>query len=808
MFKFDEASIENSASITDSIFNSYYPDGQQVVKNTSLYSKDFGNQLSRERTLTSRSFAEAFSGDAIYRSAKFSTTFYNKSLSSSLNSLLTGGSEAAFTTKNSYKITDPEGENSTSELTGGAAFSRVIVDSIAGRNAASEFVQRASASIAKDYSTAKSYPSISSTTAPGATAGTGSPTSEYPDNGGNPGSGGRIIALESEMSANEKTWTLERAQKLLETGIVRDYSGLKAGFDFDIPNGLTGLTMTTTHYPGVSNIGSVSSSLIASGKQRAHMCPALIELLLYLSSKIKIEGGAGFHRGLTQQGRNLGELKSNDYVSDHVFGRGFDIAKIGPLSGNIVNVEVEGADVAKYRVALETLLGALATAPLYLIPDMIAIHPGLSAEYGLVDSGYEPDTAKIKQMFPCIKYVAFGADNNHKLHIHMSFAAARSGIYSGPGGQIGGATITPVDDLDGTGNRSSIKPRSIPKAEKERMAIDNRSTEVTVDQPGNVTDAEATVPVSDPTPTSTTAATDFLSYIRDIRTNTNPFNPPGANTPTSTTPGVTAPGSPLVIPTDISDPKFTKDYTNDNKSLLTREDVYALMRLTVMSDEVAAIFTAIAAREGGSQPRATNVTGTSSGGDWSAGMFQCNLLPGANGGKTYNLPLPSPVEIKGWQLAYKDWQKDGVNLGNFNSICLPKANAIPKGDRWTFFDSRMWIPINQAYIAYTVACSQTFTGTKLGLTPESGYVFSPWGDYGGGPTYGFISNLKFSTVRDMYISSGKTEQQLKDWVLKMFETSGKGSKSAPYAERWVEGWEFKVSYRDGWVDPREVPPGG
>ena len=791
MFNFSNNSIENSATITDSIFNSYYPDGQQVVKNTSLYSKDFGNQLTRERTLTSRSLSEAFSGDAIYRSSKFSTTFYNKALSSSLNSLLTGGSEAAFTTKNVYKIQDPEGSSKTSQLTGGAAFSRVIVDSIAGRNAASEFVGRASASIAKDYSTVKSYPAISSSADPGSTAGPGSAASEYPDNGRSPGAGGRIIMLESEMSTDEKTYLLERAKKLFDTGIVRDSSGLKAGFDFDIPNGLTGLRMTSTHYPGISDVGSVSSALVESGKQRAYMCPALIELLLYLSSKITIKGGAGFGRGLSGQGSNRGDLKPNDYVSDHVFGRGFDISLIGQLSGTAINVEIEGPDVAKYRKALEILLPVLATAPLYLIPDMIVVHPGLSAEYGLVEGGYEPETSKIKQLYPGIKYVGFGADPNHKGHIHMSFAAARGGIYSGPGGQMGAITLSAVDGLGGAGARGSRPGSRI----------------LASDAPTNVTDPQSTVPVSDPTSTGTdSTATDFLSYIREVRSN-NPFNP--VNKPAeSANPGVTVPGDPLVVPSDVSDPKFIKDYTNDSVSKLTREDVYALLRLTVMSDEAAAIFVSIAAREGGSRPRATNVTGTSKGGDWSAGMFQCNFLPGAHGTKTFSLPLPSPIEMKGWQIAYKDWQKDGVNASNFIDICLPKAKTIPKGDRWAFFDSRMWIPLNQAYIAYTVISGQTFTGNKLGLSPESGYIFYPWGDYGGGPPFGFISNLKFSTARDMYVSSGKTEQQLKDWVVKMFQTSGKNSKSAPYAEKWIQGWEFRASYRGGWVDPIEVPPGG
>jgi hypothetical protein len=814
-FNFNNETISDFASIASSIHESYFPEGQVVIRNTSYYSKDFGNNLSREKTLSSTSLSRAMSGDSLYRSPVFSQNFYNATLVPSLNSVFGTVSAAANTTADTYKIDNPEDGIGKTELKGGSAIARHYVDSIAGKKAASDFVVNAAKSVSADYSLKMSYPDINpNATGGGAAGGNGesgtgntNPDGTYTGDSSNPSSGARVVVVDSALSAEEKGWLLDRSKTLKNLNTVYDWSVLVSGFEFDVDNNLKVINTTGSHYPGLTNgDNTISKAIIDQPKQRAYICPVMIELLLYLNSKIEIRGGFGMQRGANPnvQGPNNSPLKEGGTLTDHALGRAFDIDIIGPLnqpnSPNRIILGQVGSDRDKYLIALKTLLEALSSAPLNLIPDHFAISKDLAQEFGVQEGGFEPDTCKIKTLYPAIKYANFSADATHRSHIHISFSGVRSGIYTGPGGQLGGSAVasreTPSQTGNGTTTVSNTKSREMP----------SQTGSGTVPAP---TGTEASVPVdtTNPTPSDTTtgtAGTDFATYHRDVRTN-NPFEPKGAN-PSSPNAPTTVTGD-FIVPSDLSDAKFSKDYSTDPSSNLTKEEVYALMRLTVMSDEIAAIFASIAAREGGARPRATNVTGTNQGGDWSGGMFQCNLLPAANGSKTYNIPLPSPVEIKGWQIAYKDWQKDGVNLSNFNSICLPKAKELEKGDRWNLFDSRMWIPINQAYIVYTVACGQTFTGTKLGLTPESGYIFSAWGDYGGGPPFGFLSNLKFSTARDLYISTGKTEQQLKDWVLKMFQTSGKGSKSAPYAEKWVQGYEFKVSYSGGWVNPHEVAPG-
>jgi hypothetical protein len=798
-FNFNNETVSDFATIANSIHGSYYPAGEVVIRNTSYYSKEYGNKISREKTLSSTSLSRAMSGDVLYRSPVYSQNFYNSTLIPSLNNVLGTVSAAANTTNDTYKIDNPEDGIGKTELKGGSATARHYVDSVAGKKAASDFVLNAAESISADYSIKLSYPDEPPGGVPGQPSGNidngagnsaGTNPGTYTGDSSNPSAGSRVITVESTLSPEEKGWLLDRSMTLKNLNTTYSSSVLTYGYNFDINNKFNDLDTTGSNYPGITGSNKVSKELIDQPSQKAYICPAMIELMLYLNSKIEIRGGFGWERGENQntQGPNLSSLTEGGTITDHALGRAFDIDVIGPLnssnSPNRVILGKEGGNRNRYLIALTTLMEAFSDAPIHLIPDHFAISIDLAQEFGIQTKGFEPDTCKMKTMYPAIKYANFSADEVHRTHIHMSFSGVRSGIYTGPGGQMGGA-----------GTRTTVN-RAPDKNEDSASRQRSNITAVTPPAGSIVDSGEPDVPVDTvtPTPSDTTsdpAGLDFATYHRETRSN-SPFYPPNTNrtSPTSTTISSGVTGE-FVTPTDLSDAKFSKGYSTEPNGKLSREEVFALLRLTVMSDEAAAIFCSIATREGGLQPRACNVSDVT--GDWSGGMFQCNLLPGANGGHTFFIPLPSQTQMAGWQIGYKDWDKDDVDLSNFNAKALPKAKALSKGDRWSLFDSRMWIPINQAYITYTVATGGTiFSGTKLGLTAETGYVFKPWGDYGGGPTYGFLSNIKFSIARDLYVSLGKTEQQLKDWVLKMFQTSGKNSKAAPYAARWLEGEEFRV----------------
>jgi hypothetical protein len=808
-FNFNTDSISSSASIAASISEAYNPGGKTIVKNTSLSETAF----SRDRTLTTRSLADVMSGDFLFRSAKFSATYHNKSVNSSINSLITGGAAAAFSTGDTFKITDPEGITSESEISGGTAFLKVISQSALGRKGVADFVKFGTSALANTMS---SYNSYDQTLEPGSVE-TGPGVDNLPSTGLS--SGARYVVVDSNLSEEEKTWMFARAHMLEGKSVAGDASAMY-GFRFDLDNALAksdtnrvAIFSSQSHFPGSSLSHEVPNEIILQAEQTAYVCPAMIELLLYLASKIHIVGGFGTHRAANPQtqGSNMSAVQPGSFVSDHVFGRAFDIGATGDINkSEVINFNSQGSDANIYRKGLDYLLLALNSAPANLIPDSIAIHGGLAAEFG-VQSGQEDINGPLLTLYPNLKYTNFSGDDQHKSHIHMSFSGARGGIYTGPNGELGvevGSTNAPVVASPGTNTPGGTSTSTTPTdAEGNPLEQGDGAETATVSE----SDTVSTVAPIETTTSTTTYGNTFLEYVNKINAS-NPFRPKAKSGDAATgTTGVSVSvtGS-YTVPAGIDDEKFKKNYSTDTSGALGIPDLYALLRGTILADEPAAIFTGIAGREGGLRPAAICLNQDS--GDYSIGMFQANMLLGAHGLKTYVLPVPNQQTILGWQIAYKDWQKDGVYVNskddqNFTTIIWPKVEALEKADHITLIDPNVFVPINQAYMLYTVITGRPWDGNKLGTEPEGGYIFFPWGDYGGGSPYGFISGIKYSNVKDIYVSGGGNGDALDAWVLKMFETSGKNSKAAVNAQRWIEGWVFKSRWsRDGWRDNEEIPP--
>jgi|694.fasta_scaffold10179_8 hypothetical protein len=719
------SSLRTSADFTKAIFDNYYPAGRMVVKNTSS-SKDgvYG------RTLTSRTLSDSLSGDSLYRSPKFAQTFYNKIVGSSLNSLITHGSESVFNSPSLINIANPESSGEDSESTtisGGAAFNRIIAQSAVGLQGGMDFVSRSStlasiemsnASTTSDYINGKPHGSVDYITDPSYVT-----------------SGSRTVALDSNLSPEEKNWIIERGRLVKELGIVSDSSYLVSGFNFDIPNSVSNLTQTDSFYEGVQKNQNVEDSIIKLNSEKGYICPAVIELLYYLSSKMELKGGLGVFRASdgSTMGPNLTPITSGNSVSDHIFGRAFDISYIGSKPGTkavAVDFGSQGTDVSKYREGLTVFLDILNGAPRHLMPDLIVISPDLNAEYGIV-SGNEPIDSPIKTKYPNLKYVNFNSDPNHRSHIHLSFSSQRSGQYVGPGGALG--------------------------------------------------------------PTGT-----FVTTV------------PGGS--------FQNPGGTGALPTITTNMK--KNFVNDRNGQLEKKEIFDLLRSTIMSDEAAAIFCAVAVRESGTKPASLNPD--TGGGDWSVGLFQCNLLTKAHGGKDFFMPIgpaERPITRKGWQLGivqskFNQYNQTVISQDNFNSMATWAFKNLSKSQCFDLVDPILWIPYNQAYLVYTVianvpAPSTMTAAQKLGATPETGYIFWHWGDYGGGPPYGFISNVKFVDAINIYKTTGKNPKALRDWTLQMFRTSGTKSKSVQYANKWVNGTVFPVSYKNRkWITESPKEPSG
>lgn len=803
-FNFDSNNLKSSESIYRSISESFYPGDQMVVKNTSFSAQG----AMRERTLTSRTLADAISGEVLFRSPKYASTFYNKTLSSSLNSMITGGSEAAFTTGSIYKIPDPENPEASTTLTGGAAFSRVMLDSVAGKKGASDFVQNAASNITYNSTTIASYPKSTM-------GGTDADNHSSPDtqNESSLAIGGRPIVLASEISEQELSWLKERAQLVLDSGNIDAPSGVVTGFMFDVPDNVTDIRLLKSRYPEAEGPDKLDPALITAATQKAYIAPALLEFFIYLDSKIVIKGGFGQHRGddVETQGKNNTPLQSGDYLTDHAMGRGFDIMGVGIKGGEYYDFRL--ADIDIYRKGLDLLLSTLSSAPQHLIPDFLHVHNGLAPELGLTTklidgqqrSAYEDSSAAYRIKYPGLKYInvdgdRFGVHNNH---VHVSFYSGRAGYYTGPGGEMGGAS--PVSTSPSGSENSGITlggDRAIElQMHNQSMGFQYQSSTEGANTSGGFWT------------NLTTDLTNFMGFVRNLR-NQNPFSPrgPGSGGSNGGDPNFEY-SSDLPIPDSLNDAKFTKSYATDTQTSLTEAELFALLRLTCFHDEMAAIFTAISARESNRRPAACTISASS--GDWSLGMLQINALPGAQGTKQLWLPKPSPVTGYFWQFAYKNWNTENIGivatdgLDSTEKVTLKeymqsKAAELEYNQRYTLVDPIMFIPLNQAYSLYNCLALQEFKGEKLGASPD--YKFSPWGDYGSHP-YGFIRNVHFKTAASVYTSTGKPLEDLQKWVLDMFAGPGSGSRAAEYAEDWVSGWYFPTIRVDGEVVAGEpVPP--
>ena len=201
---------------------------------------------------------------------------------------------------------------------------------------------------------------------------------------------------------------------------------------------------THTYFPNIKQDPKyLDNAIITAPIQKAYISAALIELLIILTDKIGFSGGFGIDRAIVKDteenkaGINYSTAQASatkgTVISDHVFGRGFDMKKIGRTKESILGFQPENPD--DYETKLYLLLDALSTVPMPLLPDLIMIHPQVATKIGVADGLEGPETA-IKIKYPNLKYVNFGTDDNHKDHIHMSFSSERGGRYIGSEGLI------------------------------------------------------------------------------------------------------------------------------------------------------------------------------------------------------------------------------------------------------------------------------------------------------------------------------------------------------------------------------------
>lgn len=244
----------------------------------------------------------------------------------------------------------------------------------------------------------------------------------------------RPVAAAAILSKEETEIYLKRIADLKNCAVVEDHDNLTFNIQIDeiekIKNKNITLYETASYERNNKKYPKFDASFFdgITGNRKAFVSASLIELLIALKQKIKLfKGGIDVYRKLS--GPNNSDLKDNGSLSDHGFGRAFDLSEIQIDDTRIINLKKSSVD--DYRKALNYLLSVLSTINPSLHPDLIVIHSGLQKEYGIGD-GFESDNPKspiISKMYPSLKKINFHADSNHTNHIHISFGPLRAGSY-------------------------------------------------------------------------------------------------------------------------------------------------------------------------------------------------------------------------------------------------------------------------------------------------------------------------------------------------------------------------------------------
>lgn len=437
-FEINIDSLTDSKTITSAIKQSFYPQDQQIVQNTS-------NSLSGnyDRTLMSRDVNKVLQGDALYRNPAFALAGYEHNTKSAMHTILSMGADL-----DNVSIADPDDPNG--EPIGGAqARLEIASRSIMSTGFApggfessmQAFISASTSDPINDAAGGSGSGSVQDgygNSIPHSTEGYSVADSSQVYNGGN-----RSIALVSQLTEKEKDEYSKKAESLLKKSNFRvssnDASIFRKGFsinfnenskkqdlaalNFDIVQ--SGSYMQTSSGPKYQT-ESVDKKLIGSGTQTCMPAAALVELLNRLTDFVFIRGGLGVGRGIIGPNFTLLTDKNNS-VSDHAFGRGLDISAVGKDAETAVVFDNPVPTAEKYLKGLSILLQYIEALPQELHPDLIVVSDQLNNELGIRD-GLEAADSPIRKMFPNLcKSVNFHSDSGHRNHIHLSFGSKRAG---------------------------------------------------------------------------------------------------------------------------------------------------------------------------------------------------------------------------------------------------------------------------------------------------------------------------------------------------------------------------------------------
>jgi hypothetical protein len=160
---------------------------------------------------------------------------------------------------------------------------------------------------------------------------------------------------------------------------------------------------------------------------------SLMKMLIELTGQdgLTIGGLFGFSRGSNLAGgeATMSEAKGKQIISDHSFGRAFDIFTVGEKN---VSGSSRSVNAANYTQVFSTLMKKIAGLPPYLQPDSVVISRGMFSQYLSPGSPDSERRGAFGAAFPGLaKHLKVGHDaegsTNHDNHIHVAFHWTRAG---------------------------------------------------------------------------------------------------------------------------------------------------------------------------------------------------------------------------------------------------------------------------------------------------------------------------------------------------------------------------------------------
>lgn len=364
----------------------------------------------------------SYHGDAIYRSPNFAIQLSNQNTQSSINSILAsvGGPDA----KN-LEIQNPNSQDPNAKLTGSDASNMIVAKSSLGKQSLS-------------FGTRNFLGELENGVQQGTSGSTDhQDTSNFlfdPTRGGQ--SETRVITLREKLSNEEAKVFDDKIKELKDKGIVRQ--GLAIPFEANFQQTSVSFKATGARdLPGYRTPADFNFASING--QSVLPCASLIELLLALDAKIKIQGDFSLYRKYDEKSKYTALIASGKEavdgatLNDHSTGRGIDIGDIGASDTEMYSTWAKNLDVN--RKAFTLLLDTLNAIDQSLHPDLIVFDDRLADEFGMAAKMYDIDNRNanlngiLQKKYPNLRKIDFHPDSGHQNHFHIAFSPQRAGTY-------------------------------------------------------------------------------------------------------------------------------------------------------------------------------------------------------------------------------------------------------------------------------------------------------------------------------------------------------------------------------------------